>query len=165
MTAVVPGSMALGEARVRVVHGATPGVQFTDRSRGFWSRRRASPRLCLGISNPNYREFGEGRWCVSTNSAVSGGTPTAKLRLNTQKVMQEDCAVFRTGEMLDQGHKRIHEVTTRHGRRPRHDRSLIWNSDLIETLGLDNLIAQAVATWINQELHREPRRTCARRLS
>ena len=51
-----------------------------------------------------------------------------------QKVMQEDCAVFRTGEVLEQGHKRIHEIYA--GMADIHvtDRSLIWNSDLIETL-------------------------------
>jgi len=77
---------------------------------------------------------------------AAGDTPTAQLRLNMQKVMQEDCAVFRTGEVLESGHKRIHDIYA--GMTDVHvsDRSLIWNSDLIETLELDNLIAQAVVT-------------------
>ena len=63
-----------------------------------------------------------------------------------QKVMQNNCAVFRTGETLDEGHKLIHGVYD--GMPDIHvtDRSLTWNSDLIETMELDNLIAQAVVT-------------------
>ena len=77
---------------------------------------------------------------------ASGGTPTAKLRLRMQKVMQNNCAVFRTGEVLDEGHKLIHDVHSSLVDLRISDRSLIWNSDLIETLELDNLMAQAVVT-------------------
>jgi len=93
---------------------------------------------------------------------ASGDTPTAKLRLNMQRVMQEDCAVFRTGEVLDQGHNRIHEVHD--GMTDVHvsDRSLIWNSDLIETLELDNLIAQAVVTMDSAKNRTESRGAHAR---
>jgi len=77
---------------------------------------------------------------------ASGGTPTAELRLKMQKVMQTNCTVFRTGEVLQEGHKLIHDVFA--GIVDVHvtDRSLIWSSDLIETLELDNLVAQAVVT-------------------
>jgi len=61
-------------------------------------------------------------------------------------VMQNNCAVFRTGEVLEEGHKLIHEVFGGIGDIKVADRSLIWNSDLIETLEFDNLIAQAVVT-------------------
>src|SRR6185312_13810982 len=93
---------------------------------------------------------------------AAGGTPTAKLRLNMQRVMQEDCAVFRTGEVLDQGHKRIHEIHD--GMTDVHvsDRSLIWNSDLIETLELDNLVAQAVVTMDSAKNRTESRGAHAR---
>jgi len=77
---------------------------------------------------------------------AKGGTPTAELRLNMQRVMQEDCAVYRTGETLEQGQKRIHAVWKNADDVRVTDRSLIWNSDLIETLEFDNLIAQAVVT-------------------
>ena len=63
-----------------------------------------------------------------------------------QKIMQEDCAVFRTGEVLAEGHERIHAVWAASDDIAVTDRSLIWNSDLIETLEYDNLIVQAVTT-------------------
>jgi succinate dehydrogenase / fumarate reductase flavoprotein subunit len=77
---------------------------------------------------------------------ASGGTPTAELRGNMQRVMQNNCAVFRTGEVLEEGHKLIHDVYGGLGDIKVADRSLIWNSDLVETLEFDNLIAQSVVT-------------------
>jgi len=77
---------------------------------------------------------------------ASGSTPTATLRGRMQKVMQANCAVFRTGEVLQEGHKLIHEVLGGVSDIRVTDRSLIWNSDLVETLEFDNLIAQAVVT-------------------
>ena len=63
-----------------------------------------------------------------------------------QRVMQENCAVFRTGEILEEGQKLIRETFAASSDVRVSDRSLIWNSDLIETLEYDNLIAQAVVT-------------------
>ena len=63
-----------------------------------------------------------------------------------QKVMQNNCAVFRTAEVLEEGHKLIHEVYAGVPDIRVTDRSLIWNSDLVETLEFDNLIVQAVVT-------------------
>jgi succinate dehydrogenase / fumarate reductase, flavoprotein subunit len=77
---------------------------------------------------------------------ANGGTPTAELRTRMQRVMQNNCAVFRTGEVLEEGHKLIHEAYNAASDIRVTDRSLIWNSDLIETLEFDNLIAQAVVT-------------------
>ena len=77
---------------------------------------------------------------------ASGSTPTAKLRLEMQKVMQSNCAVFRTGEVLAEGKALIHQVWQKADDLKVTDRSLIWNSDLVETLEFDNLIAQAVVT-------------------
>jgi succinate dehydrogenase / fumarate reductase flavoprotein subunit len=77
---------------------------------------------------------------------ANGKSPTAQLRLRMQKVMQSNCAVFRTGEVLDEGVKLIHEAYEAVPDVRVVDRSLIWNSDLIETLEFDNLIAQAVVT-------------------
>jgi succinate dehydrogenase / fumarate reductase flavoprotein subunit len=88
---------------------------------------------------------------------ASGGTPTAKLRAQMQKAMQEDCAVFRTGETLAQGVKRIAEVHAGIPDIAIKDRGLIWNTDLIETLEFDNLIVQAAAT-VNSAVNREESR-------
>jgi succinate dehydrogenase / fumarate reductase flavoprotein subunit len=77
---------------------------------------------------------------------ASGGTPTAQLRARMQHVMQSNCAVFRTEEVLQQGSKLIHEVFEGAKDIKVSDRSLIWNSDLIETLEFINLIEQAVVT-------------------
>ena len=63
-----------------------------------------------------------------------------------QNVMQSNCAVFRTGEVLEEGSKLIHQVLGGIADTRVFDRSLIWNSDLVETLELDNLVAQAVVT-------------------
>ena len=77
---------------------------------------------------------------------AKGGTPTAELRLRMQKTMQNNCAVFRTGEVLEEGSKLIHDVWRGADAIEVSDRSLVWNTDLIETLEFDNLIAQAVVT-------------------
>jgi len=93
---------------------------------------------------------------------ASGGTTTAQLRLKMQKVMQSNCAVFRTGEVLGEGHKLIHDVYAGMGDLHVSDRSLIWNSDLIETLELDNMIGQAVVTMDSARNRTESRGAHAR---
>ena len=84
---------------------------------------------------------------------ADGGTPTAELRVKMQRVMQNNCAVFRTGEILDEGSKLIHDVYAGSSDVKVSDRSLIWNTDLIETLELDNLVGQAIVT-VNGALNR-----------
>ena len=80
--------------------------------------------------------------------------------------MQSNCAVFRTGEVLQEGSNLIHEVFEGVSDIRVSDRSLIWNSDLIETLEFVNLIEQAVVTVdFGAQPHRKPRRPRARRLS
>jgi succinate dehydrogenase / fumarate reductase flavoprotein subunit len=88
---------------------------------------------------------------------ASRGTPTAQLRLKMQRVMQNNCAVFRTGEVLEEGSKLIQEVYEGMPDLSVSDRSLIWNSDLIETLELDNLIRQAVVTMESAKNRTESR--------
>jgi len=77
---------------------------------------------------------------------AKGKTPTAELRLAMQRAMQEDAGVFRTGEVMQQGHKRVREVHKGKADIAVFDRGLIWNTDLVETLEFDNLIAQAIVT-------------------
>jgi succinate dehydrogenase / fumarate reductase flavoprotein subunit len=71
---------------------------------------------------------------------------TAALRKAMQRAMQEDAAVFRTGESLEQGKRRIHEIYAQRADIGVTDRSMVWNTDLVETLEFDNLIQQAVVT-------------------
>jgi succinate dehydrogenase / fumarate reductase flavoprotein subunit len=165
--AVIPGLMALGEAACVSVHGANRLGSNSLIDLVVFGR--AAALRCAEVLTP-----GEEQPHLPKDSAdlalsrldrfrnASGGTPTAKLRLNMQRVMQEDCAVFRTGEVLDQGHKRIHEIHD--GMTDVHvsDRSLIWNSDLIETLELDNLIAQALVTMDSARNRTESRGAHAR---
>jgi succinate dehydrogenase / fumarate reductase, flavoprotein subunit len=114
---------------------------------------RAAALRCADILTPNDKqpelpkdsaEFALSRLDKFRNA--SGGTPTAMLRAKMQHVMQSNCAVFRTGEVLKEGSKLIHEVFDGTSDIRTSDRSLIWNSDLIETLEFANLIEQAVVT-------------------
>ncbi len=77
---------------------------------------------------------------------ASGGTPTSNLRLQMQRTMQDHCAVFRTGEVLQEGVDKLEQLWSGLDDLQVSDRSMIWNTDLVETLELDNLMTQAVAT-------------------
>jgi succinate dehydrogenase / fumarate reductase flavoprotein subunit len=71
---------------------------------------------------------------------AKGATPTAKLRDKMQRTMQEDCAVYRTGPVLQEGVQRMEKLWTEAPDVRVTDRSMIWNTDLVETLEFDNLI-------------------------
>jgi len=77
---------------------------------------------------------------------AKGSKPTAQLRLQMQQIMQSHAAVFRTAALLAEGAERLARTVASMQDVRVNDRSLIWNSDLIETLELENLLAQAVAT-------------------
>jgi succinate dehydrogenase / fumarate reductase flavoprotein subunit len=100
---------------------------------------------------PGQTEAGLARLDALRNA--KGSTPTAKLRLAMQKAMQEDAAVFRTGETLKSGVERLEQVRQGLADIQTFDRGLIWNTDLIETLELDNLVGQAIVT-VNGALNR-----------
>src|SRR5262249_31431868 len=148
---VVSGIMALGEAACVSVHGANRlgsnslidlvvfGRAAAQRCAEIVAAGEAQPELPKDSAELSLSRLDKFRH-------AAGGTPTAQLRLNMQKVMQTNCAVFRTGEVLQEGHKLIHDVFGGVGDLRITDRSLIWNSDLVETLELDNLLAQAVVT-------------------
>jgi succinate dehydrogenase / fumarate reductase flavoprotein subunit len=148
---VVPGLMALGEAACVSVHGANRlgsnslidlvvfGRAAAQRCAETIARDDKHPELPKDSADASLTRLDRFRY-------AGGGTPTAQLRSRMQKVMQTNCAVFRSGEVLEEGHKLIHDVRLGIADISVTDRSLIWNSDLIETLELDNLVAQAVVT-------------------
>jgi succinate dehydrogenase / fumarate reductase flavoprotein subunit len=87
---------------------------------------------------------------------------TADLRLEMQKTMQSNCAVFRTGEVLAEGVEKLKATWAKRPGLGVVDKSLVWNSDLIETLELDNLMYQAMATIVGAENRKESRGAHAR---
>ena len=93
---------------------------------------------------------------------ANGGTPTAVIRNNMQRAMQNDAAVFRTGETLANGVKAIREINASFADVKVSDRSLVWNSDLIETMELQNLLGQALTTIVSAENRTESRGAHAR---
>ncbi len=159
---VVPGLMALGEGACVSVHGANRlgSNSLTD----LIVFGRAAGQRCAEILKPGAPQPELPK--TSADLALSrldrfrhadGDTPTAQLRLDMQRVMQSNCAVFRTGEVLAEGKELIHKVWDAAADIKVSDRSLVWNSDLIETLEFDNLIAQAVVT-VDSALNRKESR-------
>ena len=164
---VVPGLMAVGEAACVSVHGANRlgSNSLTDlvvfgRAAGL----RAAETVKPGERQRELRPEASDRHIARFDRLrhASGSEPTARLRLEMQKAMQEDCAVFRVQETLEQGVTRIADVYKRTPDIRVTDRGLIWNSDLMETLEFDNLIGQAAVTVNSAVNRRESRGAHAR---
>jgi succinate dehydrogenase / fumarate reductase flavoprotein subunit len=88
---------------------------------------------------------------------AKGGTTVSNLRLEMQRTMQTHAAVFRTSELLKEGVEKMDKVAAGYGDIRVADRSLIWNSDLVEALELDNLIGNALTTVVGAEARKESR--------
>jgi succinate dehydrogenase / fumarate reductase flavoprotein subunit len=148
---VIPGLMAVGEAACVSVHGANRlgSNSLTD----LVVFGRAAALRCAEILQPGATQVELTDAMTDPHIArfdrlrnANGSQPTAALRLEMQKAMQEDAAVFRTGESLESGVKRLDVVWDKKADIKVSDRGLVWNTDLMETLEFDNLIGQAVVT-------------------
>lgn len=160
--AIVPGLMAIGEAACVSVHGANRLGSNSLLDLVVFGR--AAAKRCAEVIKPNSSHKPLSTTPVDKSLErfdklryAKGNSRTAEVRLKMQRVMQEDAAVFRTGESLGQGVKRIADVHQAFADIQVSDRSLVWNSDLIETLELDNLRGQAVAT-MNAAFNRQESR-------
>jgi succinate dehydrogenase / fumarate reductase flavoprotein subunit len=148
---IVPGLMAIGEAACVSVHGANRlgsnslidlvvfGRAAAERCGGLIERGARPKPLAAGAGDEAVARLDKLR-------NAKGKEPTAKLRLQMQRVMQDHAAVFRTGESLQEGIEKLEQVFASFGDVAVSDRSLIWNTDLVETLELDNLLLQAMGT-------------------
>jgi succinate dehydrogenase / fumarate reductase flavoprotein subunit len=148
---VVPGLLAVGEGACVSVHGANRlgsnslvDIVVFGRAAGLRCGERLKPGATQPEPKPAWTEDHVARFDRLRNA--SGATATADLRDEMQIAMQEDAAVFRTGETLKSGVERLAKVHANRADLKITDRGLIWNTDLAETLELDNMIAQAVVS-------------------
>jgi succinate dehydrogenase / fumarate reductase flavoprotein subunit len=164
---VVPGLMAIGEAACVSVHGANRlgsnsliDLVVFGRAAGL----RAAETTEKGAAHQDLpKDAGELALSrLDHFRHAKGGTPTSELRLRMQRIMQSNCAVFRDGPVLKEGCQKITEVWKGTDDIAVSDRSLIWNSDLVETLEYDNLIVQAAVTMFGAENRQESRGAHAR---
>ncbi|MEO1039154.1 MAG: succinate dehydrogenase flavoprotein subunit [Pseudomonadota bacterium] len=164
---VVPGLMAVGEAACVSVHGANRlgsnsliDLVVFGRAAGL----RCAETTEAGASQAELPVSAGEETLTRLDGFrnASGGTPTAQLRLDMQRAMQENCAVFRTQDVLDEGVSRISKVLTGVPDIQVNDRSMVWNTDLMETLEFENLIAQAAVTVNSAAARTESRGAHAR---
>jgi succinate dehydrogenase flavoprotein subunit len=165
--ATVPGLMAIGEAACVSVHGANRLGSNSLLDLVVFGRaaaNRAAELVKPGERRaPLPKDAGDASLArLDRLRHANGGSPTAQLRLDMQRAMQIDCAVFRTHDSLAKGVERLRGIWDRQADLRVSDRSMIWNSDLVETLELENLMAQAMVTIVSAENRTESRGAHAR---
>ncbi|WP_432769392.1 MAG: succinate dehydrogenase flavoprotein subunit [Sphingopyxis sp.] len=159
---VVPGLFAVGEAACVSVHGANRlgsnsliDLVVFGRATGHRLRDIVKPGAAQAPLPTDSADLALGRLDHFRHAA--GGSPTAEVRLEMQRAMSAHAAVFRTDELMAEGKDKLAKTYARMADIGVTDRSLIWNTDLIETLELDNLIAQATVTMHSAYNRKESR--------
>jgi succinate dehydrogenase / fumarate reductase, flavoprotein subunit len=147
---VVPGLMAIGEAACVSVHGANRLGTNSLLDLVVFGRAAALRAAELVRPGAAHKPLSDGADRTLTRldrvRNAKGRLKTNDIRLSMQRTMQNDCAVFRTAEVLEQGTRKVDDVAGSMSDLGISDRSMIWNTDLVEALELDNLLAQAVVS-------------------
>jgi succinate dehydrogenase / fumarate reductase flavoprotein subunit len=164
---IVSGLMAIGECACVSVHGANRLGSNSLLDIVVFGRAaalRAAEVIDRDARHPEPPKASEEKALANLDRIrnAAGTDSTADIRLRMQRIMQNNAAVFRTGDVLREGQGLIDEVYKSMANLKITDRSLIWNSDLIEGLELDNLIRQAVVTMHSAENRKESRGAHAR---
>ncbi|MBL0914037.1 MAG: succinate dehydrogenase flavoprotein subunit [Sphingopyxis sp.] len=159
---VVPGLFAVGEAACVSVHGANRlgsnsliDLVVFGRATGHRLKEILTPGAAQPALPKDSADLALGRLDHFRNA--SGGSPTAEIRTEMQRAMSQHAAVFRTDELMAEGKEKLTKTYQRMNDVHVTDRSLIWNTDLIETLELDNLISQATVTMHSAYNRKESR--------
>jgi succinate dehydrogenase / fumarate reductase flavoprotein subunit len=165
--AIVPGLMAIGEAGCASVHGANRlgsnsliDLVVFGRAAGIKAAEVVDRKASTKDMPKAAVEKVMDRFDRLRNA--DGATPTASLRDDMQRAMQEDAAVFRTEETLQSGCQRVSAIWQNMADIKVTDRSLIWNTDLMETLEFENLMVNSIATVYSAENRKESRGAHAR---
>ena len=159
---IVPGLMAVGEAACVSVHGANRLGSNSLLDLVVFGRAAAIQAAKTVTPGAPHKRLPADAGHIALERLdrlrnAKGGTRTADMRLGMQKTMQNHCAVFRTSESLKEGVAKMDKIFSGRGDVGVSDRSLIWNSDLVETIELDNLMYQAVASIVSAENRKESR--------
>ena len=148
---IVPGLFAVGEAACVSVHGANRlgsnsliDLVVFGRATGLRLKELIKPGTAHAALPADSADLALSRLDHFRNA--KGGSPTAKIRTEMQRAMSQHAAVFRTDELMAEGKVKLAAIYEQMQDIGVSDRSLIWNSDLVETLELDNLISQAAVT-------------------